>query len=74
VDGHAASARNLAEEQARRLAAMTVEESTAEYDALCATWEANPHREGMELLEQQRIEELLDLRRKLDLVAGVKPE
>jgi glycerol kinase len=74
VDGHAAAAEFIAQEQARRLEAMTVEESTAEYDALCATWEANPHREGIEHVHQRKVEELLELRRKLNLAAGIKPK
>jgi len=71
LDGHAAAAEFITKEQARRLQSMMVEESTAEYDSLCAVWYANPHREGMEHVHQRKVEELLELRRKLNLVAGV---
>lgn len=69
VAGHAAAEEVIREEQRQRLEGLTVEQSRAEYDSLCAVWEANPYREGLELLEQRRIEELLELRRRLDLVA-----
>jgi len=72
--GHAAAAEFITHEQAQRLESMTVEESAAEYDSLVALWEANPHREGMEHVHQRKVEELLELRRKLNLAAGVKPK
>lgn len=74
VDGHAAADKFIAEEQARRLKALTVEESRAEYEALYAVWEANRPREGMDLLQQRRTEELVELRRRLNLAARVKPQ
>jgi hypothetical protein len=74
VEGYTAAAEFLAGERARRLKALSVEEARAEYDALCATWAANPYREGMELLEQRRVKHLVELRRRLNLAAGRSAE
>lgn len=72
VTGHVAAAGVMAEEEAQRLATLSMEQSRAEYESLCAVWEANPHREGLELLAQRRIEELLELRRRLNLASHLE--
>jgi len=71
--GHAAAAEVMREAERQRLQNLTVEASRAEYDSLCAVWEANLYREGLELLDQRRVHELLRLRRRLDLVAHRRP-
>ena len=67
VAGHAVAAQFIAAERTHRLATLSVEESRAEYEDLCAVWAANPHREGLERLAQQRLEAFLELRRRLNL-------
>jgi len=69
IAGHAAAAEAIWEEQRQRLEGLTVEQSRVEYDGLCEIWAANPYREGLESFEERRIEELLELRQRLDLVA-----
>jgi hypothetical protein len=60
----------MAEERRQRLARLTVEEARREYDGLCAVWEANPNREGLEELEALRLAFLVERRRWFDRLAG----
>jgi hypothetical protein len=70
VAGHVAAAQVIAEEEAERLARLRVEESRAEFESLCALWEANRDRNGLALVAQARVEELVALRRRLDLAGS----
>ncbi len=58
----------LKKERMMRLARLTVEESWRSYQDLCAFWDATSHRDGMERIEERRIVELLERRRKLDRI------
>jgi len=57
------------EETWRRLATLTVEEAREEYDGLRRLWESNPARHDLGDLDRIKIDELVKLRQRLDLVA-----
>jgi hypothetical protein len=56
------------QERMMRLARLTVEESWRSYRELCAFWDATSNRDGMERIEEWKIAELLERRRKLDRI------
>jgi len=60
----------LAEERWRSIRLLSREEAWRIYRDLCAGWEKNPNKQGVERLEQRRITHLLELRRKLDRIGG----
>ncbi len=72
--GHAAANAVMAQERRRRLASLSVEEARREYEHLCAVWEAGGRREPLGELDRKRMAELVELRRKLTLIAGRRAE
>ncbi len=69
VEGHRVFNALVREETWRRLATLTIEEAREEYDALCRLWESNPTRDDLGDLDRVQINELAELRRRLDLAA-----
>ncbi len=60
----------LSDERRRSLSVLTREDAWRIYSDLCDGWEKNPNKQGLDRLEHRRIKHLLELRRKLDRVAG----
>ena len=56
------------EETWRRLATLTIEEARQEYDGLCRLWESSPAGQDVGDLDRMRIDELVKLRQRMDLV------
>jgi hypothetical protein len=52
------------------LRSLTRENALLIYSDLCRAWEENPNKQGLERLEQRRIAQMLELRRKLDRIGG----
>ncbi len=57
------------EEVWRRLATLSIEEAREEYNGLCLLWESNSTRDDLGDLDRARLDELVTLRQRLDLVA-----
>ena len=57
------------EEVWRRLATLSIEEAREEYDGLCRLWEFNSTRDDLGDLDRARLDELMTLRQRLDLIA-----
>lgn len=65
------NARTAMEKDRRKfLRSLSREEAWRIYCDLCTTWEENPNKQGIERLEQRRIRQMLELRRKLDRIGG----
>ena len=69
VEGHRVANALVLEATWRRLATLSVEEAREEYDGLCRLWESSPARHDLGDLDRIRVEELVKLRQRLDLVA-----
>jgi len=69
IDGHRVLNALVRAGTWRRLAMLTVEEARQEYDALCQVWESDPTRHELGDLDRLRIDELVTLRRRLDVAA-----
>lgn len=72
LEGHRRANEVIRAERKKRLSQLTVEDSLREYDALCKIWEANPNKEGLGLLEKQKISFLLERRKRFNKVSGLK--
>lgn len=68
LEGHRKANEIIKKERHKQLREMTAQESLQEYDFLCSLWEANPNKQGIEQLEQLKIEFLLKRRRLLDKI------
>lgn len=64
LEGHRAADRVLRREALQRLRVLTEEQSRAEYDALCRTWEASGARAEQGGLDRRIIAERVALRRR----------
>lgn len=70
IEGYRKANSLIREERRQRLFQLTSDESRLEYDAICAIWEANPKKEGMEALDRQRLSFLIERRERLNTVSG----
>ena len=74
LEGHRRANELVRAEKKRRLSELSIEDSLREYDTPCKMWEANPNsdKEGLERLERQKILFLVERRKRLNKVSGLK--
>ncbi len=65
LDGHRAASARLRAATLKRVAALSVEESRAEYDALCRVWEHSRAAAAQAALDRRAIADRIALRRRL---------
>jgi hypothetical protein len=73
IAGHALANAVIAEERWERLARLTEEEARRLYDGLSAGLQLPSMREGLDRLDQRRLQFLLSRRARLDAVARGRP-
>ena len=73
IAGHAHANRVIAEERWERLAHLTEEEARRLYDGLLAGLQLPAMREGLDRLDQRRLQFLLSRRARLNAVARGRP-
>ena len=70
LEGHRKANEFIKAERRKRLSQSSVEDTLREYDDLCNIWEAHAQKEGLEVLERQKISFLLERRRRFNRAGG----
>ncbi len=72
LDGQRIAGNLIKKEKKSRLPKLTPEDSLREYAALCDIWESALNKEGIERLEEQKVQFLIRRREQLNRIGGLK--
>jgi len=72
LEGYKKANELIKAEKITYLSQLTHEKSLQEYDSLCNIWEKIPRKDGLEMLERQRVSFLIERRKRFNKIGGFR--